>query len=122
MEKAQTMSLNGKDYPVKFTYSSFRLLGTFWKLNTVNEVLLKISKALSSVGENGLTFEQEDTVADLIWSGIADEEISREEILNSGIMLDAEQLEKVFNLFSESFAKLGKPKATPQPKPKSRKK
>jgi hypothetical protein len=121
MKGENTINLNGKQYAIAFNYGSFRLLGTFWKMNTIADVVEKISNVLSNIGEKGLTFDQEDVVVYLIYSGIKDDELEIDDIINSGILLDAVQLEKVFNAFSESFTKLGKQTA-PEPKKKVKKK
>lgn len=120
MEKGQTITIDGKDYALKFTYGSFRELGQKWKLKGVSDVLKYLSETVGSVAETGLTFEQEDVIVDLIMAGLENPVLEDYDIIDSGILLDAAQLEKVFNLFSESFANLGKTPATPQPKAKKK--
>jgi hypothetical protein len=119
MKSEGTINLNGKDYKLKFTYGSFRWLGRKWQLKGIGYVMQHIDNIAGpdKIDPSGLTFDQEDVIIDLIMSGIDSDEVDQDVLIESGILLDVEQLTNVFNLFTESFAQVGKnPAAPPQNK------
>jgi len=123
MDKAQKINLAGKDYEIIFSYGSFRWLGRKWGLNKPMMVMNHIGKVLKKVDKDGLTFEEEDIIIDLIRSGMGRDDIDSDTLIESNILLDIEKLELVFNLFQESFTDImnvGKKPATPPIKHKTK--
>lgn len=125
---ALKINIKGTTYPIHFGYGAFRFLGNLWKLDGTGAVMQKLAK-LENIAPTGLTFEQEDIVADVVWAGIhcADKEgvieLPEREDIQHSILFDAETLQAIFAELVNAFPKMGNQKpAQKAGKPKPKKK
>jgi len=67
--KKVSVNINNSTYTLSFGISCLRLLGQMWQLNTINEVLEKLS-LLDKVDQNNISFEFLDLIEDVFVAGI----------------------------------------------------
>lgn len=119
MNKASKITINGKQYPIKFGYGATRLLGKYWGLPGFMDVVNTVSGIVPKTedGDPQLLFENLDKMADVVFAGISNAskqevDIDTDDIIDA-LFEDMEQLALVFQLFAESMPKA---QETPQPK------
>jgi hypothetical protein len=62
------ITITGTQYPIKFGYGAFRVLGQKWKCKGVIQTFQKVQELFQ--GMENLTFEQEGYIGDLVLAGL----------------------------------------------------
>ena len=123
---ALRIDIKGTTYPIRFGNGAFRQLGKMWDCDGRGAVMLRLAE-LENISETGLTFEQEDILADVVLAGIqcADDslELPKIEDVQDNVLFDAETLQSIFTELINAFPKVGNAKPAPKAgKPKTKKK
>ena len=122
-----SITIEGKDYPIKFGYGAFKRLGLLWEQEGTQGVVGVIKDSLGDMGTDP-KFEALEKLADLVNAGIDNAGggvIDKDDILNELVFKDVEKLHTVVNAFLESMPNQdkGKKKVSQKkaPKPKAKK-
>jgi hypothetical protein len=122
-----SITIEGKDYPIKFGYGAFKRLGLLWEQEGTQGVVGVIKDSLGDMGTDP-KFEALEKLADLVNAGIDNAGggvIDKDDILNELVFKDIDKLHTVVNAFLESMPNQdnGKKKVSQKkaPKPKAKK-
>lgn len=120
----RAIKIQGTEYPLKFGFGAFRLLGRLWNLNGMQSVMSKIQAPFEKGKEEG-TFEQFEIIGALVWAGISNagvEDIPEENDIIDDVMLSPDKIELVMAAFTESIPQQGNPQPRKKPGKKGAKK
>ena len=97
-------------YPIRFNYASYRLLGNYWNQPTLGGVF-EILTTLNFT-EGDVNFDQMDKIGQLVMSGILtatpDAEIDLGDVVTA-VLTQPEQMAVIMQLFGESIPKQAEP-------------
>ena len=120
---AVTIEIKGTAYPMAFGYGAFRTMGRLWHCKGIEETMQRLAK-LEQI-KDGLTFEQEDIIADIVLSAIAhngfDGELPTQDAIIEAVVENPTVLEEVTTALIESLPQAGNPKAATKAAPKDKK-
>jgi hypothetical protein len=100
-----SITIEGKDYPIKFGYGAFKRLGLLWEQEGTQGVVGVIKDSLGDMGTDP-KFEALEKLADLVNAGIDNAGggvIDKDDILNELVFKDIDKLHTVVNAFLESM-------------------
>lgn len=113
------IKIDGTEYPIKFGYGAFKLLGYKWNCKGVQGVAQKFQEVFPENGSEDLEFEQGDKLGDLALAGMETAGVedlpNRDDLVNELMFVNPSLIEVIMNAFAESFPKSG----NPQPRKKT---
>jgi hypothetical protein len=114
------LKINNVTYPIKFGYGAFRSLGKKWNCTGTTAVFKKLA-ALDSVDDNGLSFDQEKIILDLVLAGIdcgSDYKIELPiyDHIALDVLLNPDAIKYIFSVLMDCMPKTGKIEPTKKKK------
>ena len=122
-----SITIEGKDYPIKFGYGAFRQLGSFWDIEGIQGVIKMFEKTFSNMGDDP-KFDALEKIGDVVNAGVINaggSYMNVDDILNELVFKDSGKLQIVLDAFMSSLPNQenGKKKVSQKkaPKPKAKK-
>ena len=104
----ESIRINEKDYLVKFGFGANRVLAKKWGLKTLSEIGNKINKQLNFKENQEPTFEQFETIGELVLSGILnytpEAKVKTDDVVDA-LLQDIPLLQRLVQLYIDSMPK-----------------
>jgi len=125
--KVTKIKVNNVSYPVKFGYGAIRLLGGIWGMNGFVPVVEKVGGMIPEGKDFELSFDNLDTIGDIIWAGIVNaakedetDAIDRTDTVDA-FFADMSSIAQIFELFMQSMPKGNQKEGKPKPRKSGKK-